>query len=378
MRQRLIKAIFCFALVISVFFCTHSVAFADDTDIISDSNVSVVSEISVNATEIELVSSYSELPDYYYQGASLLKTRTSFGFIYWSNQVGNSLKQYEARGSYEMNVPIIFQFSVETGHTYNGQIQFPLTMEMRNLEPDKYPYQWSTLSLSGMTQESIYDGITVSYYDILTPGGATTTPSVTLWVAISFNNFQPTFTGDCYINAMFEIRGSMRLNYALADTSTYCPSAILDCSVPTDYVGDLFDYPTQAIVDSTGTLITEQTIIQQQIADQQAQQSAQQHEDLKEGFTDNTYNNNVSNAGSQVDSYIDIEHNLLEQQNQQMSEYADTAFNLNTISPYINAIAMTSTFFTWIWNGYGELNVVFVIVLAIGVACLILGIRRRG
>lgn len=370
MRQRLIKAIFFIALSVSVFFCTDSVAFADDTDIISDSNVTVVSEISVNETEIDLVSSYSELPDYYYQGSSSLKTRTSFGFIYWSNQVGNSLKQYEARGSYEMNVPIIFRFTVETGHTYNGQIQFPLTMAMRNLEPDEYPYQWSTLSLSGMTQESIYDGITVSYYDILTPGGATTTPSVTLWVAISFNNFQPTFTGDCYINAMFEVRGSMRLNYALSETSTYCPSSILDCSVPSDYVGDLYDFPTDSVFDSTGSLISNQTQQQQQIADQQSQQSAQQHENLVNGYDNSQDKANQEAFNSVLSTHESQEHALLEEA---MTNVSDVEMDLSWVDRLTATFSFIRTVFMAIVTASGDFGILITVTLCFALALFALG-----
>lgn len=380
MRQRFLKAIVSVALMISVFFCISFPVLADETVSSEEELVGYIDSYA-NVQTFNLAP-LADLEEDDYTGAALFQVLSQRASMYFQYQgftfkdQGYSTAEGNYMGAYKLPVYLTIGFQVERGHTYSGAVSLTGNT-VASLDED-FKYQMDTnQTYIGSFVFSGYDEVSpesvdVSVYPVLVAGS-----EADYTININFNNYQSTFDGYVYVNVTLHF-DLATIIYASKNPWWVQRSVAVVNTHASDWAGTLKDYPTNAIVDSDGSLIHNQTVQQQQIADQQAQQSQQQHEDLKNGFTDNTYNNNVSNAGSQVDSYIDLEHNLLEQQNQQMSDYADTAFNLNTLSPYINAIALTSTFFTWIWNGYGEMSVVFVIVLAIGVACLILGIRKRG
>lgn len=378
MRQRLIKAIYCIALSVSVFFCTYSISLAaeqeEETEV-SDSEV--IGQVELIG-DIATFSTGDDGMENVYQGAVTMQVYNAVGVVNFTNMTGSELTLKTGFSSFDMVIPVVFRMEVERGHTYSGQISFPVTLDIHATDGTTgHSERWARFGIFDVDLVSEYENVALSYYDYQPIYTTFENGSTGVWVNFVMNNFQSSFDGTLTLNAHLYFKASTQTLETTQVKMAYVPLFTLTASIPTDYAGDLYDYPTAVITDSTGSLISNQTQQQQQIADQQAQQSAQQHEDLKNGFQDDTYNSNVSNAGSSIDNYVNLESDLMNDKNQQVVNYADQAFKLDSVQPYANAILACSTFYTAIWNSFGEFNIVFVVILALGVAGLVLGLTRR-
>ena len=67
----------------------------------------------------------------------------------------------------------------------------------------------------------------------------------------------------------------------------------------------------------------------------------------------------------------------MDAQQSQVVDYAATNFNTGLITTYMPAIAAVSGWYTQLWNSFGQFNGAFVAILSLGVAALIIGLRRR-
>lgn len=132
------------------------------------------------------------------------------------------------------------------------------------------------------------------------------------------------------------------------------------------------------ITNTLESISADEMAQRQEIADAQAEQSEKQHEDLKTGFQDDVFDSSVSSAGGSVDSYVKAEEELMNSQNKQINDYADQNFNTGLISNYMTAIASVSTWYTRIWMSFGDLKTVFTVILSLGIAAMIIGLRRFG
>ena len=287
MRQRLIKAIFCVALSVFVFFCTPVAGLADE---IEEGNVCGEIVIEGSSQEYDL-STMAELGENDYTGSTSIHTQTSYGLMTFTNTVGNEVQSYQGLMSFDVPVPVLFRMAVERGHTYSGQIWFVLHMDFPANTTDG-TYRYKTIMLKDVHQQSFYDGVTVSYYGFQNMGMNSVSGECSVVVTVTFDNFQPTFTGDLNVNSNFTLSGVTQRTDYTQETFSSVPMFKVTCSVSSDWAGELYDYDTDAIVDSDGSLIKNQTIQQQQIADQQAQQSQQQHQDLVSGY-DNAGNDST-------------------------------------------------------------------------------------
>lgn len=390
MRQSYFKVIFTVALICSVFFVsTPVVALADEVESgaeeeVVDIDVSI--PVSVASVEQELTSNVvataSEVPEYFYQGATSIHTQMSSGLLVFSNAVGNALNGYSTYASYEIDIPVLFRLSVERGHTYSGQVYFYFYGNLPDVSGDRsgntYTCAWKTFSVGGVQQESVYDGVTVSYYGFLSSSSNSSTAESQCTMCITFDNYQPTFTGDLNVNAMITMNALLWCKSIMAEKVAYIPGVVAECTVSSDWYGDLYDYPTDAIIDSDGTLIKNQTEQQQQIAEQQESAAQERQEEIVGGFSDDGYDNNVSGANDEVNNYLDAESNLVSDQMGNVNSYIDDNFDTGLLTNYAPAIASVSTWYSQIWGSFGNLSTVFVVVLALGLASMIIGIKGRG
>lgn len=369
MRQRLFKAISCIALMVSVFFCNPLNVLADD---------SFGGDIVVEGVSQEYdLSTLAELGPNDYTGVTSIHTQTSYAFYEWSNRnLGDPFENFEHFTNFTVDVPVNFRLDVERGHTYSGQVYFQLHVTFPDPSTSQFVWRYSFVGLGGFEQQSLYDGITVSYYGFVNFGTVMNSGTCDVMLCVTFDNYQPTFTGTLNVNSSFELVGSLQTmkspsgqNYA-GIPRLYCP-----CSVSSDWAGELYDYSTDVIVDSDGSLIKNQTIQQQQIANQQSQQSAQQHDNLVNGYDNAANDNMLADKNSVLKGFE-------QQQDQAMSDgqqyVADFSANYDTapLQAMAPAFMMISTWFNDLWGGMGNFSTVLIVGLMLCVAGYILKLKH--
>lgn len=349
-KQRLSKVIWCIALAISVFL--HS------------------SVISLGASEVQPTDYFPQLD----LTSEWIQMRLQDTFTSESGGVIGSL-----RGSCIVNMSVY----LEGGYVYTGEVTRVVTY-----------------TLNGGSNDILGNG-SLSYVSVPSIeffGGDSTVRASALysWVSsevinvfyrINFNNYYVpyscTYQTNCNVAFDASIIGAS--DSGIFNHSYYVSSNAEDTAgfLSRYLYGDVDD--ANAIYNIGDQITNNQQIInqeqmqqQQQIADQQFQQSAQQHENLVNGFTDDTYNNNVSNAGNTVDSYISVESELMQSQHNQVNSYIDSNFDTGLINGYLPAVTACATWYSRIWQSFGNLNTAFVVVLSLGVAALVIGLRRKG
>lgn len=347
-KQRLYKVICCVALSVSVFLCNFTVSLADD------------SWTSISDSDIQFTSPYGFFID---------------SFTVWDDALS---------GDYQATVQrVVYPVQINAWPYLSGSviIACPLELWIESSTSDTSKYCSFNVTDFGMMAD--YEGVTVSSLRAVHgPWWCYVGQTQTRYVEIVLEfdgSARYTYPSSFafYIDVTCYRTESDRRGWVTPKDASLNANSLMWSSVGnTLYSG--FGDVADRIIANQNQVSTNEMQQQQQIANLQSQQSAQQHEDLKNGFKDDTYTSNVSNAGNTVDNYISLESDLMQSQNQALSDYVDSAFNANTMSPYVNAIAMVSTWYTWIWNAFGEFNVGFVVALAVGVACLIIGIRKRG
>ena len=165
MGQKLIKALFCIALSVSVFFCTNMIALADESegDLLNYTNGDIVGSISLEGVTQEYdLSTLAAVGEFDYTGATSIHTQTSYAHIVFSNYVGNHLLPTAAYASFELPVPVLFRMAVERGHTYSGQISFMLHVNMPTFDTNQTEDYYRQVSLGDFSQVSNYEGVVVS------------------------------------------------------------------------------------------------------------------------------------------------------------------------------------------------------------------------
>lgn len=372
MKQRLIKVIVCACLAVSVFLCSGGVAMADDTAVSSDDLVAYI-DTQESLQTFDLIP-LANLEEDDYVGGALFQVLSQRGSMYFQfKSDANSRSHY--LGAYTVPVYLTIGFQVERGHTYSGSVL--VTGHTVVSMDDNYTtnigssdFHISSFVFNGYDETSP-ESVDVSIYPVLVSG-----TQADYTINVNFNNYQSTYDGYVYINLTLHFNLSTSIYNSTTPWWIQRSIGVVN-SHATDWAGTLKDYATDAIVDSDGSLIKNQTIQQQQIANQQSQQSAQQHEDMKTGFQDDTYNSHVSSAGSQIDSYISQESALMDQQQNRVQDFAADNFNTGLINTYMPAIAAVSGWYTQLWNAFGQFNGAFVAILSLGVAALIIGLRRR-
>lgn len=270
-----------------------SVALADETveetEAVELQEGDVIGTVTLEGSSVEYdLSALAELGEYDYVGSTSIHTQTSYAHIIFSNYSGTALHATSAYASFELPVPVLYRMSVERGHTYSGQIYFMLHVEMPKFDTNGGIDYYRQVSLGDFEQVSNYDGVSVSYYGFTNFPDKSSSGSCDVTVCVTFDNYQPTFTGTLNVNSFFHLYGYFQLYEELLAGTVYFPHPVMTCTVSTDWAGELYDYPTDAIVDSDGSLIKNQTIQQQQIAQQQQQQSQQQHEEMTEKVEEST------------------------------------------------------------------------------------------
>lgn len=330
MKQRLIKCVVCACLAVSVFLCSGGTALAEDYDV-----------------QLDVSSGGAFRVDFAVDNISDATSIYSVGTL-------------DCRFSYSVDLA--------GGYIYNGYLSRLIT-----IIPD---YSNSSVSYSNYIFKDIVvpsplDGVTVTFrlesvrYD-----------SLAFYIYLNFD--------DVYIRDTRTLHGISVLSFeqqATFASSVHASLVSYGCSVSVagDTLGHL-DASLPGDVNLGGVVsdnAQQQMQQQQQIAQQQQQQSAQQHEDMKTGFQDDTYNSHVSSAGSQIDSYISQESALMDQQQNRVQDFAADNFNTGLINTYMPAIAAVSGWYTQLWNSFGQFNGAFVAILSLGVAALIIGLRRR-
>lgn len=398
-KQRLSKVICFIALVISVFFGSFSVAFADDSDSVGLQEGDIVGGVEfTDASQTFDLSLAAELGPYDYVGATSIHTQKSYAWLKWSNYTGNTISAWHGAYTFDASIPVLFRLDVERGHTYSGQIEFMLHMEFPDINTlNDHQYQYMRVSLSDFEQQSKFEGITVSYWGFTNFSSYSTSGTCDVTVCINFDNYQPTFTDTLNINSMFNLTGHIVCLDTVPNTNTANVFPVINCSVSTDWAGELYDYPTDAIVDSDGSLIKNQTEQQaqislqemqqqsqisqqemqqqQQIADQQAQQSAQQHDDLVNGYDNAANDNMLADKNSVLQGFEQQQDQAISNGQQYIADFSanyDTA-PLQAMAP---AFMMISTWFNSLWGGMGNFSSVLIVGLMLCVAGYVLKLKH--
>ena len=377
MRQRLIKAIFGIALSVSVFFCSYGFAHAEET---SESEEDIVAYIDSNPNlQTFDLSPLRELEEDDYTGGALFQVLSQRASMYFQYQgftfkdQGYSKAEGNYMGAYKLPVYLTIGFQVERGHTYTGSVS--LTGSTVASLDDDFLYQMdSNQTYIGSFVFSGYDEVSpesvdVSVYPVIVAGS-----EADYTININFNNYQATYDGYVYCN--------LTLNFDLA-TIIYSSTnpwwvqrsvAVVNTHA-SDWAGTLKDYPTEVITDSTGSLISNQTQQQQQIADQQAQQSAQQHQDLVNGYDNAANDTMLADKNSVLQGFEQQQDQAIDSGQQYVADFSanyDTA-PLQAMAP---AFMMISTWFNDLWGGMGNFSTVLIVGLMLCVAGYILKLKH--
>lgn len=382
-KQRLSKVIYCIALSVSVFFCTFMTVLADETEEttteqsgseLQDGDIAGQVVVEGASQEFDL-SIAAELGSYDYTGVTSIHTQKTYGWVQYSNLVGSDINAYHGLYTFDTSVPVLFRMAVERGHTYSGQIYFMLHVNFPDLTNEGITKAYRGVNISGFEQQSSYDGVSVSYYGFVNFGDGGYSGTCDVTVCVTFDNFQPTFSGDLNVNSMFNISGGVQVRTTVGNTLTAAIWPVFACTVSTDWAGELYDYPTDAIIDSDGTLIKNQTIQQQQIADQQAQQSAQQHDNLVNGYDNAANDSMLADKNSVLQGFEQQQDDAINSGQQHVADFSaqyDTAI-FSSMAP---SFALVSTMFNTLWNGMGQFSTVLIIGLVLCVAGYILKLKH--
>lgn len=376
MRQRLIKAIFFIALSVSVFFCSYGFAYAEET---TESEEDLVAYIDSNAnTQFFDLSPLADLEEDDYTGGALFQVLSQRASMYFQYQgftfkdQGYSKAEGNYLGAYKLPVYLTIGFQVERGHTYSGAVSL-VGSTAASLDED-FLYQMDTdQTYIGSFVFSGYDEVSpesvdVSVYPVLIYGS-----EADYTININFNNYQSTFDGYVYVNL------TLHFDLATIIYSSNNPwwvqrSVAVVNTHATDWAGTLKDYPTNAIVDSDGSLIHNQTIQQQQIAEQQAQQSAQQHENLVNGYDNSQDKANQEFFDSVLSTHESQEHALLEEA---MTNVSDVEMDLSWVDRLTATFSFIRTVFMAIVTASGDFGILITVTLCFALALFALGWFRN-
>lgn len=350
MRQRLFKIMVCVILMVSVFLSHSLVAVAADDLGKFDGTMSFV---FVNPRVVCNFNSY--IPD--------------------SASTGERLSAF-ASGDFVIGY---FVMELDAGHAYSGTLKFNYSSSFSIANTSDV---WCTgFSLNGVSTSG-------PSWNSFSSGGyaaGVTVASTSCSAYLVLNNYSVSTTCNVYFPIM------MSLNMYSVGTSVLSP--VLVSVTGSGSVGniavDLYDAVQVSDGSTIQYYINEQTMImekndkvmmqqQQQIADQQAEQSRQQHDEQLHGFQDDAYNGAVSSAGGTVNDYVAAEGELMDSQHQQINDYADQNFNTGLIANYTTAIASVSTWYTQIWMSFGDFKTVFTVILSLGIAAALIGLKRFG
>lgn len=365
MRQRLIKAIFCIALSVSVFFCFSSLSLADEVDTVSDE---VVTFFSVEGVSEEYdFSLLADLDEDDYTGSALfqvLSQKTHLTFLHTG--LNPWTEKYHLVSVQSVPVYLTIGFQVERGHTYSGAVITKGTTKLTSQ---------ITSTIESFTLEDVSfvspDDIDVSMYPVLIyPSDI----EASYTFNINFNNFQATYDGYVYINVVMHY--NLQLSNSEALHAGYYPaSGVVANTHASDWAGTLKDYATDAIIDSDGSLIKNQTIQQQQIADQQAQQSAQQHDNLVNGYDNAANDNMLADKNSVLQGFEQQQDQAISGGQQYVADYS-SSFSTAPLQAMAPAFMMISTWFNDLWSGMGNFSTVLVVGLMLCVAGYILKLKH--
>lgn len=355
MRQRLFKIILCMILMVSVFLSHSLVAVAADGE-----------------------EDWPDVPGHF-DGPYIFH-----GFLGRSVPISSDVytvddNTYFYTRSFSGDFTVGYlSLELQSGYSYDGTIKFLLTV----------PYSFSNLDalLSSYISISVLScsGSGWVSYGRSALSRVAGSGSLAVEVTVQLNNYSVSTGVDVLIPIMVSVSGFAR-------GESFTSPVTLDLGSPTAsaYTNNLWE-AAQAYDGSTVQYyIYEQTKLiekndkaameqQQQIADQQAEQSRQQHDEQLHGFQDDAYNGAVSSAGGTVNDYVAAEGELMDSQHQQINDYADQNFNTGLIANYTTAIASVSTWYTQIWMSFGDFKTVFTVILSLGIAAALIGLKRFG
>lgn len=377
MRLRLFKAISCVALMLSVFFCISFPVLADETVSSEEELVGFIDSYA-NVQTFNLAP-LADLEEDDYTGAALFQVLSQRASMYFQYQgftfkdQGYSKAEGNYMGAYKLPVYLTIGFQVERGHTYSGAVSLTGNT-VASLDENFKDNVDSNQTYIGSFVFSGYDEVSpesvdVSVYPVIVAGS-----DADYTININFNNYQSTFDGYVYVNVTLHF-DLATIIYSSKNPWWVQRSVAVVNTHASDWAGTLKDYPTNAIVDSDGSLIYNQTVQQQQIADQQAQQSEQQHNSLINGYDNAANDNMLSDKNSVLKGFEQQQDQAMSNGQQYVADFSanyDTA-PLQAMAP---AFMMISTWFNDLWGGMGNFSTVLIVGLMLCVAGYILKLKH--
>ena len=369
MGQRLFKAIYFIVLIVSVSFCFSFTALADET---SSGDELVAYVDTVENTQYFDLSVVADLMEDDYTGSAVFQVLSQRGSMYFQYQAING-SGYNYLGAYVVPVYLTIGFQVEMGHTYSGAVSLPCHTKISlddnfNEGIDSNLSVISSCVFSGYTEISP-ESVDVSLYPVL---GANNEFDYT--VNINFNNYQSTFNGYVYCNVILNFDMSTTVYNNYKQNWTQRSVAVVNTHA-TDWAGTLKDFATDAIIDSDGSLIKNQTIQQQQIANQQSQQSAQQHDNLVNGYDNAANDSMLADKNSVLQGFEQQQDQAISGGQQYVADYS-SSFSTALLQAMAPAFMMISTWFNDLWSGMGNFSTVPVVGLMLCVAGYILKLKH--
>lgn len=328
MKQRLLKAVSCIALMISVFFCTVFPVYADELD-------------------------PNDYDPTYVVGSSVTKQ------VYVTNT-------YATRAIGQAYVSNYAIFTLPGGYVYSGQLSIYFDLHGTKQE-NVSAYVFNTVD-HNVTCSSSDVGVAYRYvsgedyhyrfYIDLTFNGLYAVEDLPITVGISM-----------YAGMAADVSNVQSLSWALGKATL---------SGATDFVSRNWtaslpdDYNVGGVVQDSALQQMQQ---QQQIADQQAQQSSQQHDNLVNGYDNAANDNMLADKNSVLQGFEQQQDQAMSNGQQYVADFSanyDTA-RLQAMAP---AFMMISTWFNDLWGGMGNFSTVLIVGLMLCVAGYILKLKH--
>lgn len=230
---------------------------------------------------------------------------------------------------------------------------------------------------------SFYIDITFTSFLGTVPGGfsfdSIYTPSVSFVAGSSVNSFSSLPSSSALGKVYSSLISDIGANFTDLQSFLYVRMSAIETGI-LDQTTELLT----GISNQTATLtknISDQTTSvnakMDAIWSAQSQQSAQQHDELVNGYDSSGFNDSQTSLDSSFSDYEKGETQLLDSAFTSFDSFTSDYFDTGVISTYAVSILSVSTWYSRLWQAFGDLTVVFTVSLAIGVVALLLKIRAH-
>lgn len=211
-------------------------------------------------------------------------------------------------------------------------------------------------------------------YSIYSPSSSSGNYSRSFALHFDFENL--------YQSGFYTIAGTIRIGFNVQykfGSSAYNPNLTQSVSLSvSQYAANRYSVVSSVSADQA----FDQSLANQQISSDQAISQAQiannnaNTDRLANGYDDSAVNDVAASQAAQLDSYQGQQDAAFTSSYDKVNVFTDTAFSTATLSGMASSFAFVGVLFNLLWSGFGDFNVILVLMLSIGVAGYILHLRR--